>query len=131
MSDLTAHRRSILGAASLALPGQAHAGGFEARRVIFFYFPEKLSRDPWILLKLFDGMSSVGGFLGALVGGVAFLRLWCARRPVGAQPVPIYADVSTYGLLIGWCFGRAGCWSAPSSISPPRAPRSPTASASA
>lgn len=76
---------------------------------VFFYFPQKLQRDPWILLELFNGMSSMGGFFGALVGGLFYLRVYCPRRGVGAQSVPTYADASTYGVLIGWCFGRAAC----------------------
>lgn len=74
-----------------------------------FYFPHEVEKDPWILLKIWNGLSSVGGFFGAFVGGVLFLRVISARRPSGRQPVLIYSDISVFGLLIGWCFGRAGC----------------------
>lgn len=75
----------------------------------FFYYPEKVAQNPWVLLEIWNGLSSVGGFFGAFVGAMIYLRIYCARKPVGRQPVLVYADTSTYGLLIGWCFGRAGC----------------------
>jgi len=74
-----------------------------------FYFPHEVERNPWVLLQIWNGLSSVGGFFGAFVGAMIFLRVRCAQRPEGAQPVLIFADASTFGLLLGWCFGRAGC----------------------
>lgn len=74
-----------------------------------FYFPDKVARNPWVLLQIWNGLSSVGGFFGAFVGAMIYLRIYCARRPLGAQPVLVFSDTSVFGLLIGWCFGRAGC----------------------
>ncbi|TPV94081.1 MAG: hypothetical protein B7733_17270 [Myxococcales bacterium FL481] len=69
---------------------------------VIFYFPERIAEDPLVLLYILNGLSSVGGFLGAFLGMTWFLR---KHR----QPKLIYADMLTMGLLIGWCFGRAGC----------------------
>jgi phosphatidylglycerol:prolipoprotein diacylglycerol transferase len=63
---------------------------------------------PW------TGLSSFGGFVGALVGVLAWKyfilddRGWPHRR---IRPVPIlpYADLVLSVFPIGWMFGRAGC----------------------
>lgn len=67
----------------------------------------------------FAGISSFGGFIGA-VGG---LFLW-AHYDIGSEggwhfhkretPMPVmrYADSLGYGLAAGWTFGRAGCFTA-------------------
>ncbi|MCX4244974.1 prolipoprotein diacylglyceryl transferase [Paraliomyxa miuraensis] len=73
------------------------------------YFPHEVAKRPWVMLQIWNGLSSVGGFFGAFVGGVFFLRVYCARRPIGAQPVLVFSDISVFGLLAGWCFGRAAC----------------------
>jgi phosphatidylglycerol---prolipoprotein diacylglyceryl transferase len=73
------------------------------------YYPQELAKNPWVLLQIWNGLSSVGGFFGAFVGAMIFLRSYCARRPVGAQPVLMFSDASMYGMLLGWCFGRLGC----------------------
>lgn len=75
----------------------------------FLYFPHEVRQDPSLLLQIWNGLSSVGAIFGAFVGAMIFLRIYCARQPVGRQPVLIYADTSTFGLLIGWCIARTGC----------------------
>jgi phosphatidylglycerol:prolipoprotein diacylglycerol transferase len=67
-----------------------------------FYFPDDVAENPWMLLAVWNGLSSVGGFLGAFIGMVWFLK---KHR----QPVIPFADLLIYGLLLGWCFGRLGC----------------------
>ncbi|MCA9680596.1 MAG: prolipoprotein diacylglyceryl transferase [Myxococcales bacterium] len=69
---------------------------------VIFYFPEKLVENPWVLLMLTNGLSSVGGFFGAFVG-----MNWFLRRE--KQPILVYADGNMFGLLIGMCFGRLSC----------------------
>lgn len=66
------------------------------------YFPERVVEDPWSLLRLWEGLSSFGGFLGALVGAL----LWKWRHRVPMLP---YADVVAGVFPVGWSFGRAGC----------------------
>jgi phosphatidylglycerol:prolipoprotein diacylglycerol transferase len=77
---------------------------------VIFYFPHQIEQDPLVLLQIWNGLSSVGGFFGAFVGMMLYLRWYCARLPhVGRQPVMVYADATIFGLLAGWCFGRLGC----------------------
>jgi phosphatidylglycerol:prolipoprotein diacylglycerol transferase len=77
---------------------------------VIFYFPDKIQNDPLVLLQIWNGLSSVGGFFGAFVGMMLYLRWYCGRLPhVGKQPVMVYADATIFGLLAGWCFGRTGC----------------------
>ena len=59
----------------------------------------------WQWIWPFSGISSYGGFIGA-VGGLFY---WCRRN---GQPVMPYADSLGYGLAAGWAFGRAGCFTA-------------------
>lgn len=62
-------------------------------------FAAKLKELP----KLWTGMSSMGGFAGAVLG----LILWCRNN---RQPILPYADSLAYGLATGWMFGRMGCF---------------------
>ena len=50
------------------------------------YYPEEVLRDPWVLVRLWEGLSSFGGFTGAIVAGV----IWRYRHKV---PILAYADV--------------------------------------
>ncbi len=70
---------------------------------ILFYHPELLSQEGAIVLARFwKGMSSFGGFLGALIGlSVYFGRL--------KKPWLLQADIILQGLVVGWIFGRLGC----------------------
>ncbi|EDM73662.1 prolipoprotein diacylglyceryl transferase [Plesiocystis pacifica SIR-1] len=69
---------------------------------VIFYFPERIAENPWVLLMLTNGLSSVGGFFGAFVG-----MQWFLRRE--KQPILVYADGNMFGLLLGMCFGRLSC----------------------
>jgi phosphatidylglycerol:prolipoprotein diacylglycerol transferase len=71
--------------------------------VIAYQRPEHF--DFWEVINPFGGLSSFGGFSGALAG----LFYWCYKKQ---QPVMPYADSLGYGLSIGWMFGRLGCFSA-------------------
>ena len=67
-----------------------------------FYFPERVLHDPLSLVRLWEGLSSFGGFIGATVG--VFLWKWRYRASVLA-----YADVVATAFPVGWVFGRSGC----------------------
>lgn len=69
---------------------------------VLLYAPERLAQDPWALARLWDGLSSFGGFAGAGLGALWF---GLANR-VAVLP---YADVVASALPLGWLFGRAGC----------------------
>jgi phosphatidylglycerol:prolipoprotein diacylglycerol transferase len=67
-----------------------------------FYFPERLVQDPLSLIRLWEGLSSFGGFVGAMIG----LLFWRWRYQ---EPVLPYADTVASAFPVGWVFGRAGC----------------------
>lgn len=69
---------------------------------VVFYQPGSLSEDPWSLLRLTDGLSSFGGFVGALVGAL----LWKRRYREHLLP---YADVGAAVFPVADFFGRMGC----------------------
>lgn len=56
------------------------------------------------LLKVWAGLSSMGGFLGAMVGAIGFYAL--VRR----RPFLPHADAIMFGFPFGWVFGRTGCF---------------------
>jgi phosphatidylglycerol:prolipoprotein diacylglycerol transferase len=59
----------------------------------------------WALINPLGGLSSFGGFGGALLG----LWIWTYRKK---QPRMPYADSLAFGLAPGWMFGRLGCFTA-------------------
>ncbi|MEZ4224042.1 MAG: prolipoprotein diacylglyceryl transferase [Polyangiaceae bacterium] len=80
------------------------AGGFLGGHVFdtLFYFPQRVLADPLSLLRLWEGLSSFGGFLGAFLGALAF------RARFGGPTLP-YMDVVASAFPTAWVFGRAGC----------------------
>ena len=70
---------------------------------IVFYFPERIgSDDPWLLLRFWDGMSSLGGFLGGAAGVIYFFR----KRKIPLWP---YSNALVFGFTVAWIFGRMAC----------------------
>jgi phosphatidylglycerol:prolipoprotein diacylglycerol transferase len=71
---------------------------------VFVYHPELLTPgDRWLVLRVWDGLSSTGGVLGGLAGLViAFRRL---GRPAGP-----YLDALALGTAPGWAIARVGCF---------------------
>ena len=69
---------------------------------VIFYFPERIQENPWVLLQVWNGLSSVGGFFGAFIG-----MLWFAKKH--KQPMLVFADMNIYGLVTGMIFGRLSC----------------------
>lgn len=67
-----------------------------------FYHPRTLARDPLYLFKLWDGLSSYGGFIGAVMGALA----WRESRK---QPVLPMCEVINSAFPLAWVFGRMGC----------------------
>jgi phosphatidylglycerol:prolipoprotein diacylglycerol transferase len=85
-------------------------GGFITAHLVhcFVYFPEETLENPISILKIWDGISSFGGFLGAVGAIIAFSR----RAEWQALSSPArwrYVDVVAYAFVFGWIFGRAGC----------------------
>jgi len=67
------------------------------------YHPELLrTQGPVVLLKIWDGVSSIGGVVGGAVGVSLYLR----RRGLRFRP---YSDAVALGLAPGWTVARLGC----------------------
>lgn len=69
---------------------------------VIFYYPGQVLRDPLSLFRIWEGLSSFGGFSGAIIGGF----LWKWRYKTDILP---YADVIASSFPAAWVFGRAGC----------------------
>lgn len=69
---------------------------------MLLYFPDRVAEDPWTLLHIGSGLSSVGGFIG---GTLAFLVVAWRRR----LALRVHADAIAFGLLPGFTIGRVGC----------------------
>jgi phosphatidylglycerol:prolipoprotein diacylglycerol transferase len=67
-----------------------------------FYYPQRLLADPLSIFKLWDGLSSFGGFMGAFIG----MLIWRFRNRVKTLP---YCDNVMSMFPVGWAFGRTGC----------------------
>ncbi len=69
---------------------------------VIFYYPGQVLRDPLSLFRIWEGLSSFGGFSGAIIGGF----LWKWRYKTDILP---YADVIASSFPVAWVFGRTGC----------------------
>ena len=69
---------------------------------VIFYYPGQVLRDPLSLFRIWEGLSSFGGFSGAIIGGF----LWKWRYKTDILP---YADVIASSFPAAWVFGRSGC----------------------
>ena len=69
---------------------------------VIFYYPGQVLRDPLSLFRVWEGLSSFGGFSGAIIGGF----LWKWRYKADILP---YADVIASSFPAAWVFGRTGC----------------------
>jgi len=67
------------------------------------YNPWRVRADPLTLLRLWDGLSSFGGFAGALIGVFVF-KWWFSVKNV----LP-FVDIMAAAFPVGWTFGRMGC----------------------
>jgi phosphatidylglycerol:prolipoprotein diacylglycerol transferase len=74
---------------------------------VLFYFPDKIAADPWLLLRLWDDVSSFGGMIGGVLGAVLFLR----TRPEMAvrRQVLGYLDAVAFVFPFALAIGRIGC----------------------
>jgi len=66
------------------------------------YHPEEL-REPWRIVMLWQGLSSMGGLLGGIIAAVVWFRV---KRIRFAD----YADAFALGMAPGWGVARIGCF---------------------
>jgi phosphatidylglycerol:prolipoprotein diacylglycerol transferase len=82
-----------------------------------FYMPGEILRRPWALLIFWENLSSMGGVVGCVLGGVIWkyyrLRIEGGRPSLTRRPTPLpllpMADIIVSALPLGFAFGRAGC----------------------
>jgi phosphatidylglycerol---prolipoprotein diacylglyceryl transferase len=90
---------------------------------LFYHWPEFVKR-PWSIFLLYEGLSSFGGFVGALIGivlwkyfeAVAIGRVPLLgftipkfRRRDRTMPILPFADIILSVFPVAWVFGRSGC----------------------
>lgn len=89
-----------------------------------FYHPAELVKRPWSLFLLYEGLSSFGGFIGALIGIVLWkyfeavpifripflgFSITTYRRRKVVMPILPFADLILSVFPVAWIFGRSGC----------------------
>lgn len=86
------------------LTGWITVAGFIGAHVfdVIAYQWHDLMKDPVLLIKLWKGISSYGGFLGGALGFAMYV--WWKRLPVR-----LMADIAIVGLLPAFSIGRIGC----------------------
>jgi phosphatidylglycerol---prolipoprotein diacylglyceryl transferase len=67
------------------------------------YHWDTVLRRPMFVLELWNGLSSFGGFVGAVIGGA----FWARMRKLSFV---VFADPIAYAFVFGWIFGRLGCF---------------------
>ncbi|HLD17740.1 MAG TPA: prolipoprotein diacylglyceryl transferase [Patescibacteria group bacterium] len=105
VSARQARRKGIDPALIWDLTGWVMIGAFLFARVshVFFYEPSFYLTHPAEILAIWNGgFSSIGGFVGATLFGLWFLR----RRKVNILSV---VDAAVFGLPLGYGIGRIGC----------------------
>jgi len=65
--------------------------------------PVRGPTDPWVILRVWEGLSSMGGVLGALAGIFVYFRRI-------KQPLSPYLDALALGTAPGWAVARIGCF---------------------
>ena len=74
---------------------------------VFAYFPREVANNPWMLLKIWENISSFGGILGALFGIWLFFRWKSPPLPPGTGWR--YLDAIAFVFPFAWAIGRLGC----------------------
>ncbi|HTB79140.1 MAG TPA: prolipoprotein diacylglyceryl transferase family protein [Polyangiaceae bacterium] len=80
-----------------------------------FYHWDEVVRRPLSVIMLWEGLSSFGGFVGAVVGIVLWKYFvidddqYLPRLRRSPAPILPFADLVLSVFPIGWAFGRAGC----------------------
>lgn len=102
---------------ALQVWGSVFAAIFSHVLDVLFYAPEELLTRPWSIFFLWERLSSMGGFIGCVIGGVMWKyyrwerRGWrfpIVRRSVVMPLLPL-ADVIVSVLPLGFVFARAAC----------------------
>lgn len=74
---------------------------------VLAYFPHRLADDPWLLIRLWENISSTGGFLGGALGMWVFFRLREPSLPTARKWR--HLDTVAFAAPFAWAVGRLGC----------------------
>jgi phosphatidylglycerol:prolipoprotein diacylglycerol transferase len=74
---------------------------------VLAYFPEQVLKDPLLLLKFWEDISSFGGIVGGVFGLWLYFRL--AGKSIPAFDRMRYLDVIAFVFPFAWAIGRLGC----------------------
>lgn len=69
---------------------------------LVFYHPKQILEDPWVILALWNGLSSYGGLIGAVIGAKVYYK----RH---GSAMLYYSDTMLFGFVPVWMLGRLGC----------------------
>jgi phosphatidylglycerol:prolipoprotein diacylglycerol transferase len=69
------------------------------------YYPRDLLARPWSLLFIWESISSFGGFLGA-----ALVAIWFVRGHRESALGWRYLDLIAWAFPVAWLLGRTGCF---------------------
>ena len=87
----------------------AIVGGFIGARLahVLLYYPAFYLQYPAEIIKVWHGgLSSLGGFMGALVGVLIFAQ----KKKLTWEKLLPYCDIASVSLWLGWGIGRLGCF---------------------
>lgn len=70
---------------------------------LFAYHPEELSKSPFQIFKIWDGLSSMGGLMGGILAAVVYFRIKGASFRA-------YSDPLALAVSLGWAIARIGCF---------------------
>jgi phosphatidylglycerol:prolipoprotein diacylglycerol transferase len=74
---------------------------------VLVYFPGDLRRNPLVVLRFWEDLSSFGGFFGGALGIALYFR---TRRPeLGSSVRRAYLDAIAFTFPFAWFFGRLAC----------------------
>lgn len=109
MAERRFARASLDPAIGARLGGWMLVGGFLGAHLfsVLLYFPTQLRSDPWLLLRVWEDISSFGGIAGGVIGAWLFLS---PRTPqLDARTRLAFLDAIAFVFPVGLAFGRIGC----------------------
>ena len=74
---------------------------------VLLYFPHKLREDPWLILRIWEDISSFGGLLGGLAAALIFFAM--RARDEDRRAKLAYLDAIAFVFPAALAIGRFGC----------------------
>jgi phosphatidylglycerol:prolipoprotein diacylglycerol transferase len=109
MAERRFARAALDSATGARLGGWMLVGGFLGAHLfsVLLYFPTQLRSDPWLLLRVWEDISSFGGIVGGVIGAWLFLSTRTPR--IDARTRLAFLDAIAFVFPVGLAFGRIGC----------------------